>query len=81
MQALMLTAKLALKKNECSEDVVEVGGVLKMDESDLTTLFVYGNAYLYLADLDVALMYPHSYPYTSRRRIKNIGSIRGTWGS
>lgn len=72
----MLKAKLALKKKDYSEAVAEAGRVLKMDESDLDALLVRGNAYLYLADHDVALRYPHSYPYTSRRKIKNIGSIR-----
>lgn len=72
----MLKAKLALKKKDYSEAVAESGRVLKMDESDLDALLVRGNAYLYLADHDVALRYPHSYPYTSRRKTIFFGSIR-----
>lgn len=55
MQARLLKAKLALKKKDYSEAVAEAGRVLKMDESDLDALLVRGNAYLYLADHDVAL--------------------------
>lgn len=57
MQARLLRAKLSLRKKEYSDAVAEAGRVLKSDESDLDALLVRGNAYLYLADHDVALRY------------------------